>query len=703
MKIKQMQDLLDINCMEYARYVITDRAIVDIRDGMKPIHRRILWSMYNDGLLHNKNRTKSANACSSVLRYSPHGDASVYQAAVRLANDSVNINLIDGKGSFGTVTSRDISPGAMRYTEMRLAPITQELLKDINKDVVDMVDNYDNSRKEPEVLPSPLPMILINPNLGIAVGLASNICGYNIKDVCENAAKVMKGEECNVMYPEFSTGEHIINNPDIFSQIHNTGRGTIKLRAKYKVEGNSIVITNIPYTSTRETIIESVIELIKKGTIKEIIDINDNSGIKGFDITIDIKKNTNVELLMEKLYKLTPLENTFSANFTVLHEGKPRVLGVKDILNHWCDFRISTKKRSIIHDINKINKELELLHGLGKILTSINECIDIIKTSKSDKDAILKLMKTYQLNEIQADYVANTKIRSLNIDNINRQLNKIKELEDSFEKLNSLLQDDRSIRELLSKELIELGRKYNTPRKTTLLDLQDLKMDEDVLIEDYNLNTVLSKDGYLKKVKLTSLRGASEYKFKDGDELLSLRQTSNKNDLLVFTSKQNCYKLKIHEIQDHKPSVLGLYLPSQLQLDEDEYIVDVIPTNYSEEILIAYENGKVARVPLSSYKTKTNRTKLSNATYSEGIVGIHIYEDIKYILATNDKALIFKGREIPLKTSRNTQGITVMKHSNMGKVVKFKRVSDCKLDTQSRYIAEGNGKAGKKIHRNDEI
>ena len=703
MKIKQMQDLLDINCMEYARYVITDRAIVDIRDGMKPIHRRILWSMYNDGLLHNKNRTKSANACSSVLRYSPHGDASVYQAAVRLANDSVNINLIDGKGSFGTVTSRDISPGAMRYTEMRLAPITQELLKDINKDVVDMVDNYDNSRKEPEVLPSPLPMILINPNLGIAVGLASNICGYNIKDVCENAAKVMKGEECNVMYPEFSTGEHIINNPDIFSQIHNTGRGTIKLRAKYKVEGNSIVITNIPYTSTRETIIESVIELIKKGTTKEIIDINDNSGIKGFDITIDIKKNTNVELLMEKLYKLTPLENTFSANFTVLHEGKPRVLGVKDILNHWCDFRISTKKRSIMHDINKINKELELLHGLGKILASINECIDIIKTSKSDKDAILKLMKTYQLNEIQADYVANTKIRSLNIDNINRQLNKIKELEDSFEKLNSLLQDDRSIRELLSKELIELGRKYNTPRKTTLLDLQDLKMDEDVLIEDYNLNTVLSKDGYLKKVKLTSLRGASEYKFKDGDELLSLRQTSNKNDLLVFTSKQNCYKLKIHEIQDHKPSSLGLYLPSHLQLNEDEYIIDVIPTNYSEEILIAYENGKVARVPLSSYATKTNRIKLSNATHSENIVGIHIYEDIKYILATNDKALIFKGREIPLKTSRNTQGITVMKHSNMGKVVKFKKVSDCKLDTQSRYIPEGNGKAGKPIKSSDII
>ena len=703
MKIKQMQDLLDVNCMEYAKYVITDRAIVDIRDGMKPIHRRILWSMYDDGLLHNKNRTKSANACSSVLRYSPHGDASVYQAAVRLANDSVNINLIDGKGSFGTVTSRDISPGAMRYTEMRLAPITQVLLKDINKNVVDMVDNYDNSRKEPEVLPSPIPMILINPNLGIAVGLASNICGYNIKDVCENASKIMLGEEPSVMYPEFSTGEYIVNNQSVFEQIHNTGKGTVRLRAKYKVEGNSIVVTNIPYTSTREAIIESVIDLIKKGTIKEIIDINDNSGIKGFDITIDVKKNTNIELLMEKLYKLTPLENTFSANFTVLHNGRPKVLGIKDILRYWCDFRINTKKRSLVYDIEKISKELELLHGLGKILTSIDECIDIIKNSKNDKDAISKLIDKYKLNETQAEYVANIKIRSLNQDNINKQLNKTKELENELEKLNALLCDEASIRKTLSEELLELGEKYNVPRKTTLLDLQDTKLKEDILIDDYNLNLVLSKEGYLKKVKLTSLRGSSEYKFKDGDRLLSLRQTSNKNDLLVFTNKQNCYKLKIHEIQDHKPSVLGLYLPSHLQLEEGENVIDVIPTNYSEEILIGYENGKVARVPLSSYATKTNRTKLSNATHSEKIIGMHIYEDTKYILATEDKALIFKGRDIPLKASRNTQGITTMKYLNMGNVIKFKRVSDCKLDTQARYIPEGKGKSGRKISKNDEI
>ena len=406
---------------------------------------------------------------------------------------------------------------------------------------------------------------------------------------------------------------------------------------------------------------------------------------------------------MEKLYKLTPLENTFSANFTVLHNEKPKVLGVKDILSYWCNFRINTKKRSLVYDIEKISKELELLHGLGKILTSIDECIDIIKNSKNDKDAISKLIDKYKLNETQAEYVANIKIRSLNQDNINKQLNKTKELENEIKKLNDLLWDETSIRKILSEELLELGEKYNVPRKTTLLDLQDTKLKEDILIENYNLNLVLSKDGYLKKVKLTSLRGASEYRFKDGDELLSIRQTSNKNDLLVFTNQQNCYKLKIHEIQDHKPSVLGLYLPSHLQLNEDEHIIDVIPTNYSEEILIAYENGKVARVPLSSYETKTNRTKLSNATYSENIVGIHIYEDAKYILATDDRALIFKGRDIPLKTSRNTQGITTMKYTNMSKVVKFKKVSDCKLDTQSRYIPEGNGKAGRKIHNKDII
>ena len=550
MKTKQMQDLLNVNCMDYAKYVITDRAIIDIRDGLKPIHRRIIWSFYNDGLLYNKNRTKSANACSSVLKYSPHGDSSVYQAAVRLANDSVNINLVDGKGSFGTVTSRDIQPGAMRYTEMRLSPITQELIRDIDKGIVDMVDNYDSSRKEPVVLPVGLPMALINPNLGIAVGLASNICGYDLKEVCQNAAKVMLKEEPFIMYPEFSTGEYIINNQDMFKQIHNIGRGTIRLRAKYKVENDSIVITNIPYTSTRESIIESVIDLVKSGTIKEVIDINDNSGIKGFDITIDIKKNTNIEMLMEKLYKLTPLENTFSANFTVLHEGKPKVLGVKDILKYWCEFRIETMQRTLDYNINKLNSELMLMKGLSEILINLDECIKIIRDAESDEECIQSLMNKYNLNKIQAEYISNIKLRNLNKSSIQKQLLKIKNLEEKLKYSTELRNNENDIRRLLAEELISLGNKYSKPRKSELLDIADSKPIEDILIEDYNLKILLSKEGYLKKVKLTSLRGSSEYKFKDGDSLLSLRLTTNKNDLLIFTTKQNCYKLKIHEIQD---------------------------------------------------------------------------------------------------------------------------------------------------------
>ena len=462
MKTKQMQDLLNVNCMDYAKYVITDRAIIDIRDGLKPIHRRIIWSFYNDGLLHNKNRTKSANACSSVLKYSPHGDSSVYQAAVRLANDSVNINLVDGKGSFGTVTSRDIQPGAMRYTEMRLSPITQELIKDIDKGIVDMVDNYDSSRKEPVVLPVGLPMALINPNLGIAVGLASNICGYDLKEVCQNAAKVMLKEEPFIMYPEFSTGEYIINNQDMFKQIHNIGRGTIRLRAKYKVENDSIVITNIPYTSTREAIIESVIDLVKSGTIKEVIDINDNSGIKGFDITIDIKKNTNIEMLMEKLYKLTPLENTFSANFTVLHEGKPKVLGVKDILKYWCEFRIETMQRTLDYNINKLNSELMLMKGLSEILINLDECIKIIRDAESDEECIQSLMNKYNLNKIQAEYISNIKLRNLNKSSIQKQLLKIKNLEEKLKYSIELRNNENDIRRLLAEELISLGNKYSS-------------------------------------------------------------------------------------------------------------------------------------------------------------------------------------------------------------------------------------------------
>lgn len=699
---KEAGEFIIENEMPYATYTITERALPQIEDGLKPSQRRGMYTLKKANIIHNKPRLKSSNVEGRVMALHPH--SGIYPTLARMARpDTLNIPFLDSKGAMGIHNSDDINESAGRYTELRLSEISQEYFRDMDKSIVPMLDNYDNTLKEPKYLPVTFPAILCNTTIGIATGFSSNICPYNFEDVCNNAAKVMLGQDSDIMIPDFSTGGYIVNNKDVFKKLHNTGLGTLKQRGKYKIVGNEIIFTELPYMSTVEKIESEIIELMANNTLKEVIDVSNDTDKNGLALSVTFKKNTNTDLLIDKLYKLTNLENNFSCNFTVLHNDRPVVLGVKGILEKWCEFRLNTAKKSIQYDLNKIQDEIHLYEGLIKIVNDLKEVADIIMDTENDKDTIKTLINNFGLDGIQAKYISELQLKKLNKDNINKQYNKLKSLNDMCEDLNSYLENENKLREKLANELIELTKKYPMDRKSELLDIVNSKPIEDILIEDYNLNIVLSKEGYMKKVRLTSLRGASEYKFKDGDELLSIRQTSNKNDLLVFTTKQNCYKLKIHEIQDHKPSILGLYLPSHLQLEEDEHIIDIIPTDYSEEILIAYENGKVARVPLLSYKTKTNRTKLSNATHSENIVGIHIYEDIKYILATEDKALIFKAKEIPLKTSRNTQGVTTMKHSNMGKVVKFKKVSDCKLDTQSRYIPEGTGKAGKKIHRNDEI
>ena len=699
---KEAGEFIIENEMPYATYTITERALPQIEDGLKPSQRRGVYTLKKANIIHNKPRLKSSNVEGRVMALHPH--SGIYPTLARMARpDTLNIPFLDSKGAMGIHNSDDINESAGRYTELRLSEISQEYFRDMDKSIVPMLDNYDNTLKEPKYLPVTFPAILCNTTIGIATGFSSNICPYNFEDVCNNAAKVMLGQDSDIMIPDFSTGGYIVNNKDVFKKLHNTGLGTLKQRGKYKIVGNEIIFTELPYMSTVEKIESEIIELMANNTLKEVINVSNDTDKNGLALSVTFKKNTNTDLLIDKLYKLTNLENNFSCNFTVLHNDRPVVLGVKGILEKWCEFRLNTAKKSIQYDLNKIQDEIHLYEGLIKIVNDLKEVADIIMDTENDKDTIETLINNFGLDGIQAKYISELQLKKLNKDNINKQYNKLKSLNDMCEDLNSYLENENKLREKLANELIELTKKYPMDRKSELLDIANSKPIEDILIEDYNLNIVLSKEGYMKKVRLTSLRGASEYKFKDGDILLSIRQTSNKNDLLIFTDKQNCYKLKIHEIQDHKPSVLGLYLPSHLQLDEDEHIIDIIPTDYSEEILIAYENGKVARVPLSSYKTKTNRTKLSNATYSENIAGIHIYEDTKYILATEDKALIFKAKDIPLKTSRNTQGITVMKHSNMGKVVKFKKVSDCKLDTQSRYIAEGNGKAGRKIYSRDII
>ena len=692
---KNIENIIEDNMMEYSAETILDRAIVSVESGLKPSQLKSIWAMYANKVTKF---TKSLNVTGAVTSYHEHG--SVYPTIVNMCQtDRHSQPLIIGDGNFGNYTSKLLTAAADRYTNIKLSELVLDGLKEVDKKYVKMIATYDGKKEMPLYLPSKYPVILTQASEGTAVGMASTMPSFNFNEVCEAIIEYIETGHKKYLIPDFATYGSIENDTNTIKSINEKGKGKLRLRGKYNIEGNSIIITEIPYGSSRENIVNKIAELAKEGKLKEVVSVKDLTDLKGLKIKIDCRKNANVELLAEKLYNVTELETTYSCNMNVLTKGMPKVLGVWQIINAWLEFRKECIINGLSYECEKIQKELHLLKGMYKILPDIEKAIEIIRFSENP---LTDLVKVFDLDNQQGEYILKLTLRDLNKKNIEKKTSAINSLKLELKHKNDIITNDSELMNIILKDLQYISSKFKSKRRTKILDSFG-KIKKEQNIEDYNLNIVLSKEGYLKKVKLTSLRGASEYKFKDGDELLSLRQTSNKNDLLVFTNKQNCYKLKIHEIQDHKPSVLGLYLPSQLQLDEDEYIVDVIPTNYSEEILIAYENGKVARVPLSSYKTKTNRTKLSNATYSEGIVGIHIYEDIKYILATNDKALIFKGREIPLKTSRNTQGITVMKHSNMGKVVKFKKVSDCKLDTQSRYTPEGSGKAGRKISKKDII
>ena len=694
---KEITRIIEDNMMEYSADVIFDRAICSIESGLKPSQLRCLWAMYDKKIFK---LTKSLNVVGEVTKFHSHGSS--YPTIVNMTQeDRHSLPLITGEGNFGQYSSKLLTYASDRYTNVKLSPLAIDSLKEVDKNYVEMIPTYDNKNTMPLYLPSKYPIILTQASEGMAVGMASKLPSFNFNEVCEAIINYIKTGEQTMLIPDFATYGFIVNNKNTIETINKQGKGTLKLRGKCELNENNktILIKEIPYGTYREDIIDKVIDLIKEGKLKEVISIKDSTGLKGSGIRVECRKNTNLKEVEQKLYKLTSLESTYSCNMNVLYNGMPSVQGVWGIIPKWIDFRKGCIIRSLKHEKIKLEKEYHLFKGFKNIINDLDKVIEIIRF---EDEPINKLQLEFDLDELQAKYIFGLSLKDINKKYIEKKLQDISVMSNNIKELDITINSNDKLMNIIMSDLEYINKTYKSPRRTKIIDdIADTI--EDILIEDYNLNIVLSKEGYLKKVKLTSLRGASEYKFKDGDSLLSLRQTSNKNDLLIFTNKQNCYKLKIHEIQDHKPSVLGLYLPSHLQLEEDEHIIDVIPTDYTEEILIAYENGKVARVPLSSYKTKTNRTKLSNATYSENIAGIHIYEDTKYILATEDKALIFKAKDIPLKTSRNTQGITVMKHSNMGKVVKFKKVSDCKLDTQSRYIAEGNGKAGRKIYSRDII
>ena len=654
----EMCDLLEKNCMDYAKYTITDRAIIDLRDGCKPIHKRILWSMFIDGLTHTKHRTKSVNAVGSVLRFSPHGDSSVYQACVRLTNDSVNYPIIDGKGSFGSTGSKDIQPGASRYTEMRLALISQEYLKDINKNVVNMVGNYDNTRLEPEVLPTTFPVVLCQPNIGIAVGISSNICPFDMGDVIGNTINLINNKETSIMIPTFSTGGKIIYNEKILKQLKETGVGTVKLRAKYHIEKDSIVI-QIPYTTTRESIINVVINLVKDKKIKEIIDINDYSGKEGLNITIDIKKNTNIDVLMSKLFKRTPLEDAFSCNFTVLNKKKPMTLGTDEILKQWIDFRRECTKRGLEYDLISKKEKLHLSNALEKILLDIDRTIEVIRYSEED-DVTNLLKEMFSIDDIQAEYISNLKLRNINQKYILKQIKEIDSLKNEIKILEYKINTSSEIDKIIIADLKRVKKEYSQPRRTEVIyedTMQEISKED--LLEDYSCNIIYTKENYLKK----TLRYSEQQKFKDDDEIISMVQVTNKGEVLVITDKQNAHKIQINDLDNKQPSSIGDYIPNLLKLEKDENIIGCAATSdYNGYLVITYESGKIHKLPLESFKTSTKRTMLKNTTVNEKIISIiQIEEDADiYLESSQDKAMIINTVNINSKASRSANGIQIM-------------------------------------------
>ena len=663
---------LEENYMPYAMSVIVSRAIPEI-DGLKPAHRKLLYTMYKMGLLGGK-LTKSANVVGQTMKLNPHGDGAIYETLVRLTrgNEALLHPLVESQGNFGKQYSRDMAYAASRYTEVRLEPICQELFGDINKNTVEFVDNYDGELKEPVLLPASFPNIIVNPNQGIAVGMASNICSFNLREVCEATIAYMKNPKADIIEimpaPDFSMGANLIYNKEEMAKIYETGRGSFKLRAKYEYDkkNNCIEIIEIPYTTTSEAIISKIMELIKANKLREISDARDETGLQGFKITLDLKRGTDPDALMLKLFKLTPLEDSFSCNFNILIKNRPMVLGIKEILEQWIIFRMDCIKNSLRYDIGKKSEKLHLLTGLKKILLDIDKAISIIRHTEREQDVVPNLMTGFDIDRIQAEYIAEIKLRNLNKEYILNRTSEIEKLIEELEELNRILESDKEIKKLIASQLKNIAKKYGQERKTTLINgdaLDEYKEEEH--IEDYPLTVFFTRENYLKKVSAVSLRSTTvEHKLKEDDEILQAIETTNKSEILFFSDKSTVYKMKTYDLPDGKVSAMGEYLPGILGLDEGEKIIYVVvTTDYKGMMLFAFENGKMAKVDVSNYATKTNRKKLIGA-YSDKspICGIKLIEEDRDIVvfADNNKALCLNTEKIPLKATKNTQGVQVL-------------------------------------------
>ena len=673
--------------------VIVSRAIPEI-DGFKPSHRKLLYTMYKMGLLTG-GRTKSANIVGQTMRLNPHGDAAIYETMVRLAkgNETLLHPFVDSKGNFGKVYSRDMASAAARYTEAKLDPICAEVFKDIDSDTVDMVDNYDNTMKEPALLPTTFPNVLVSANQGIAVGMASNICSFNLREVCDTAIALMKNPDHDILEtlpgPDFSTGGELLFDEAATREIYSTGRGSFKLRAKWRYvkDGNLIEITEIPYTTATEVIMDKVAELIKAGKIKEIADMRDETDLGGLKLTIDLKRGVDPEKLMQKLFRLTPLQDSFPCNFNILIAGMPRVMGVGEILDEWTAWRTDCVKRRIFFQIQKKEDRLHLLKGLERILLDIDKAIAIIRETELENEVVPNLMIGFGIDEIQANYVAEIKLRNINKEYILKQTRAIDDLEGEIADLRDTLNSPRKLKNVIIKELQAVADKFGQPRRTEILyDAQETAPEEEDDVPDYGVTVFVSKEGYLKKMTAQSLRMSGEQKFKEGDSLSFSRETTNRAEFLVFTDRYQCYKSRLSDFDDGKASQLGDYLPQKLGFEAGENLVALVFCgDYKGFILFFFENGKAAKVPLSAYETKTNRKKLTGA-YSDKsplIKAVALDADEQMVVySTDGRAAIFSTAQLLPKTTRNTQGVAVMT------LKKKATLRDAVLLTQSGIVNE---------------
>ena len=688
-----ISETLELNYMPYAMSVIVSRAIPEI-DGFKPSHRKLLYTMYKMGLLTG-GRTKSANIVGQTMRLNPHGDAAIYETMVRLAkgNETLLHPFVDSKGNFGKVYSRDMAYAAARYTEAKLDPICAEVFKDIDSDTVDMVDNYDATMKEPALLPTTFPNVLVSANQGIAVGMASNICSFNLREVCDTAIALMKNPDHDILEtlpgPDFSTGGELLFDEAATREIYSTGRGSFKLRAKWRYvkDGNLIEITEIPYTTATEVIMDKVAELIKAGKIKEIADMRDETDLGGLKLTIDLKRGVDPEKLMQKLFRLTPLQDSFPCNFNILIAGMPRVMGVGEILDEWTAWRTDCVKRRIFFQIQKKEDRLHLLKGLERILLDIDKAIAIIRETELENEVVPNLMIGFGIDEIQANYVAEIKLRNINKEYILKQTRAIDDLEGEIADLRDTLNSPRKLKNVIIKELQAVADKFGQPRRTEILyDAQEAAPEEEDDVPDYGVTVFVSKEGYLKKMTAQSLRMSGEQKFKEGDSLSFSRETTNKAEFLVFTDRYQCYKSRLSDFDDGKASQLGDYLPQKLGFEAGENLVALVFCgDYKGFILFFFENGKAAKVPLSAYETKTNRKKLTGA-YSDKsplIKAVALDADEQMVVySTDGRAAIFSTAQLLPKTTRNTQGVAVMT------LKKKATLRDAVLLTQSGIVNE---------------